>query len=184
MNKQEAIKELANIANGTGWVTYKSACNIVEQINGQQKPLVPKFVIDYYERYKDKFSCFEDWFGYDIFDLRGDFPQIIKVNGWLYANDDNDTNCQRELALATLIVNGIEAVEVEKEKLYTVELPDPNRKGINRIYLGKSNTDSKVFINKGNFNPDKNKNLWLTEEEIKQDFDWAWKFRKEVKNTQ
>lgn len=29
MNKQEAIEKLTNIANGTGWVTCTSACNII-----------------------------------------------------------------------------------------------------------------------------------------------------------
>ena len=53
-------------------------------------------------------------------------------------------------------------------------------KGINRIYLGKSSPNSYVYINKGNFNPEKNKNLWLTEEEIKKDFEWAWQFAKEI----
>lgn len=66
--------------------------------------------------------------------------------------------------------------EIEKEPLYTVEIPDPNRKGNNRIYLGKADNTGKVFINKGTFNPKKNKNLWLTESEIKEDFEWAWQF--------
>ena len=65
---------------------------------------------------------------------------------------------------------------MEEEKLYTVELPDPNRKGTNRIYLCKADNTGKVYICKGNFNPHKNKNLWLTEDEIKKDFHWAWQF--------
>ncbi|MEQ9810325.1 DUF1642 domain-containing protein [Streptococcus jiangjianxini] len=72
----------------------------------------------------------------------------------------------------------------EKEKLYTVQIPDPNSK--NTItYLSRE--DGEIVIN-GIFYydclPD---NEWkddedaqLTEAEIKKDFDWAWQFAKPV----
>lgn len=71
-------------------------------------------------------------------------------------------------------------IAVEKEKLYTVEIPNPNAKGHNKIYLCKADNTGKVYLCKGNFNPRKNKNLWLTEKEIKKDFEWAFRWAEEV----
>ncbi len=52
MNKQEAIEKLTEIANGTGWISHKSACNVVVQIHEPQQVVVPKFVAEYIERCK------------------------------------------------------------------------------------------------------------------------------------
>ncbi|NQO34802.1 hypothetical protein HO966_11175, partial [Streptococcus suis] len=49
MNKQEAIEKLTNIANGTGWVTCTSACNIISQIYEPQTVVVPKEVAEWIE---------------------------------------------------------------------------------------------------------------------------------------
>ncbi|MFI3161546.1 DUF1642 domain-containing protein [Streptococcus suis] len=54
MNKQEAIEKLTNIANGTGWVTCTSACNIISQIDQPQTVVVPKFIADSIEYCKNK----------------------------------------------------------------------------------------------------------------------------------
>ncbi|NQJ54895.1 hypothetical protein HO553_07635, partial [Streptococcus suis] len=54
MNKQEAIEKLTNIANGTGWVTCTSACNIISQIYEPQTVVVPKFIADSIEYCKNK----------------------------------------------------------------------------------------------------------------------------------
>lgn len=146
----------------------------------QQKPVVAQVAIDYYNEYKNVLSSFDEWFcGFydDKFDE--EFEKAEELRIWLYDND-NKINLQHELALATLIVNGPDAVTVEKEKLYTVEIPNPNAKGHNKIYLCKADNTGKVYLCKGNFNPRKNKNLWLTEQEIRKDFDWAWQWKKEV----
>lgn len=69
----------------------------------------------------------------------------------------------------------------EQEKLYTVEIPNPN--GFIRLVLCKD-CDGKLFVATfsggdcwENFGKCK-----LTEAEIKQDFEWAWQFAKEVEN--
>lgn len=72
--------------------------------------------------------------------------------------------------------------EVEKEKKYTVKIPNPNSKGTNKFFLQKDHQTGKVFLCKGNFNPRKNKTLWLTEAEIKKDFEWAWQFAEPVED--
>lgn len=71
--------------------------------------------------------------------------------------------------------------EVEKEKLYTVELPNPNRTDVSLV-LGVYN-DGKVAIFAVCTDSWKyEKRYKLTEAEIKKDFDWAWQFAEEVKN--
>lgn len=79
----------------------------------QPKSKVSQAVLKYYEMNKDLEFDFNDWFDSLIL-LYED-----EVHSWLYDNDYK-TNQQRELAFATLIVNGPEAVEVEQEKEYEV----------------------------------------------------------------
>ncbi|MCK1248895.1 DUF1642 domain-containing protein, partial [Streptococcus uberis] len=94
----------------------------------QPKLEVPQVAIDYYNEYKNVLSSFDEWFcGFydDKFDE--EFEKAEELRIWLYDND-NKINLQHELALATLIVNGPDAVTVQKEKLYTVEIPNPNNR--------------------------------------------------------
>ncbi|WP_249629744.1 DUF1642 domain-containing protein [Streptococcus uberis] len=99
-----------------------------------------------------------------------------KVNEWF---GENERKRQDQFAQAWLTYPNI---TVKKEKLYTVEIPNPHAKGHNKIYLCKDGNTGKVYLCKGNFNPKKNRNLKLTESEIRKDFDWAWQqgFAKEV----
>lgn len=56
---------------------------------------------------------------------------------------------------------------VEKEKLYTVDLPNgqPLVRGINTLYFSQNLATE---------------NVKLTESEIRKDFEWAWQFAEEV----
>lgn len=112
----------------------------------------------------------------------------VTRHGWGYGLEFKST---REQKIKILPVTGgkikkdlvnalIYGYEVEKEKLYTVEIPNPNSKGKNKIFLCSDNNTGKVYLCKGNFNPKKNKNLMLTEAEIRKDFDWAFRWAKEV----
>lgn len=86
----------------------------------QPKPVVPQVAIDYYNEYKNVLSSFDEWFcGFydDKFDE--EFEKAEELRIWLYDND-NKINLQHELALATLIVNGPDAVTVKKEKSYQI----------------------------------------------------------------
>ncbi|HEM2734197.1 TPA: DUF1642 domain-containing protein [Streptococcus suis] len=181
MNKQEAIEiieqskikitnrervifkagEIIGESVQVDYVPLEVVVNTIDQINKPQKVVIPKYIAD-------KIEYCKDTEGYGLFHAMDYCYQYKDSAEWL---EDN----QETFARAWL-----DGYEIEQEKLYTVEIPDPNRKGTNRIYLGKSDPNSKVFIHKGNFNPKKNKNLWLTEEEIKKDFAWAWQFAKEV----
>ena len=143
-----------------------------------KKPVVPQAVMEYYEFYKDTLTSFAEWFENDLEESPSYFEKEEEVQKWLY-DVDYETQKQRELALAILIVNGPEAVEVEKEKLYTVEIPNPNHE--ERPILFKKR-DGKVHIIFPSVPCWRTvKNAQLTESEIKQDFDWAWKYAEEVK---
>ena len=87
----------------------------------REKPVVPQVVIDYYEFYRGKLTNFEEWFAKFEVESDEDFQQMDEVGKWLY-DVDYKTQTQRELALAMLIVNGLDAVEVEKEKRYLVKV--------------------------------------------------------------
>ncbi len=135
------------------------------------KPQVLPVAIEYYEFYKDKLIGFDDWFG-DFFgrDFRQEFGEdrAEELQKWLYDNDF-ETNRERELALATLIVKGPEAVEVIKEKEYRVAIPNGDG---GFVYLVKNTSADDLF-----FVADKNISRYcygLTEEEIKHNHAPLW----------
>ncbi|MGT2898032.1 DUF1642 domain-containing protein [Streptococcus macedonicus] len=132
MNKQEAIEQInymdtLNINDMiTGqqvvMVNKNQVLDIINQIDEPQKPKVPQVAVEFYERYKDDSLVLGEWFG-DFYSNEAieDFPRMDELTKWLYDND-NETNRQREFALVTLVTLGIDAVEVEKEKLYTAKV--------------------------------------------------------------
>lgn len=67
----------------------------------------------------------------------------------------------------------------EKEKLYTVEIPNPN----DFVHTILHRTEKGIIISYSTNENYKNiKQNQLTEAEIKKDFEWAWQFAKEVSN--
>lgn len=122
MNKQELIEKIIDLGR-----PCLDVVELVKQLDEPTKPVVPKVVIDYYGFYKGKLTDFEEWFAEFKVESDEDFQRIDEVGEWLY-NVDFETQKKRELALATLIVNGLDAVEVEEEKRYLVKV-----KGMNRI---------------------------------------------------
>lgn len=150
-------------------IKKRDAKVLLDQIElDQPKPVVPKFVADWVDDSRESDYFFdEEWFDRDY--------QPKDVREWLNLENKRQADINA-LALVTLIVNGPDAVTVEKEKLYTVEIPNPN--GCN-LYLIK--LDKEVVITSdviADVFPD---NLQLTEQEIRKDFDWAWPWKKEVK---
>lgn len=193
MNKQEAIDAIETIESidtltindritgqQVDMVIKSQVLDIISQIDEPEKPVVPQVAIDYYEQYKDNLLSLSEWFdGLYERTFLDEFPDGNNLLRWLHDND-YETNRQRELALATLIVNGVEAVQVEKQKLYTVEIPDPNKIG-NEVNALMMNGFRQVVIKKEYGNDwEKEKGFQLTESEIKQDFEWAWEWAKPV----
>ena len=100
--------------------------------------------------------------------------QSDEVREWL-------THNEREFYEAWLAYPNI---TVEKEKLYTVEIPNPNERQLSFVLMRQlsGNVSIKV-MHRDNLDLLKiDNNLQLTESEIRKDFDWAWQFRKDVEN--
>lgn len=82
-----------------------------------KKPSVPKIALEYYNKYKDKFKEYDDWFRFWYSPLKDEFPNVTELSDWLYDNTDENIIKQRELALATLISNGPTSVIIEEDKV-------------------------------------------------------------------
>ncbi|WP_105106962.1 DUF1642 domain-containing protein [Streptococcus suis] len=161
MNKQEAINRVEELY-GYGSIA-KTVTDIISQIHEPQKVVVPKVVATWIEYCKQS-----------NLDLDHSM-RCTRVNNaetgveeWIYEN-------QETFACAWLF-----GYEIEQEKLYTVEIPDPNSYCDYR-YLSRN--DNGICLDASNDTKWKQKKRnQFTESEIKQDFEWAWDagFAKEV----
>ena len=162
MNKQEAIEEIkkqSTQAYDDFAIMRDTAIHIVNQIDEPQKVTVPKNVAEWIDTL-DEHGLFG--LNYDVVDE--------SVWNWVYENYDCNV---KKLHLAYLY-----GYETEQEKMYTVEIPDPNSYYNYRFLSRNGNC---VCIDASNHNNWKQRREnHLTESEIKQDFDWAWQFAKEV----
>ncbi|HFR3586845.1 TPA: DUF1642 domain-containing protein [Streptococcus suis] len=145
----------------------------VEQVYQFQKPhepqkvVVPKFIADSIEYCKNEE-------GYGLLRAMDYCDEYNDTGEWLERPENQET-----FACAWLF-----GYEIEQEKLYTVEIPDPNRPDV-VTFLYKENGNvfigSDIFLDEvPNYKWKKEPENQLTESEIKQDFDWAWQFAKEV----
>lgn len=140
-----------------------------------EKPVVPQYVADFYESIKDSFewSLYSLCIDFHKRELQEDLFDWFKLGV--------------NKPIETLVKMKLYGYEVEKEQLYTVEIPNPNGDGYGVVYLGR-NEYNKIELRiwdcyssiefSGNWK--KFDNAQLTESEIKGDFGWAWKFAKEV----
>ncbi|VGW44495.1 DUF1642 domain-containing protein [Streptococcus pyogenes] len=122
---------------------------ILDQLD-KPKPEVPQFVADWIE------ECEEE--GLTLKGLFSNSDMPAKIFDWIFGSDEN---CR---LMAEAWINGY---TVEKEKLYTVDLPNgqPLVRGINTLYFSQNLATE---------------NVKLTESEIRKDFEWAWQFAEEV----
>lgn len=126
----------------------------------QPKPVVPQLIFDVIESFDEDVEYLHEHLNH----------QSDEVREWL-------THNERDFYEAWLAYPNI---SVEKEKLYTVEIPNPNGIDDTRHVLIK-NKDGSVrlaFIPFKNF--EEMDEFRLTEAEIRKDFDWAWQWAKEV----
>ena len=179
MNKQEVINKLQSSlypeTSISSWdegynTGITQAIHTVTELDELDKEVVPQFVADWYEEHKDNF---EDGV-YDLFvefyedrrELDTELCQWFKLDG----------NKQIE----TLVKMKLFGYEIEKEKLYTVEIPICNSPlgyhyVLRKTISGEIIIDSFFTNNWGNYDY-----CQLTEEEIKKAHGWAWKYAKEV----
>ena len=179
MNKQEAIKaveqdkiqvgrftEITREVNAiqrkiemVDYVPLETVINIFDKISETEKVTVPKFVAEWIvetEKIHNNLSWV--WFSNPVSD---------ELNAWL----KNHTE--------TFMRAWLDGYTVEKEKLYTVEIPNPNSAG-GKLVLFKQQRSGRLILDMLNPNINTPKYLHLTEAEIKQDFEWAWQWAKEV----
>lgn len=172
MKKQEVIDEIENaipdfILNDyqRGKETGLSyALELVEELDEPEKPVVPQFVADWLEVCKDNLAL----------SLANSMNNIVmrtnnqpdKTIHWLAKNSET-------FAQAWLF-----GYEVEKEKLYTVELPNPNSLDYLMLQKDRRGKISVAWYCTDSWREDER--VQLTEAEIKKDFEWAWQFAKEV----
>ncbi|HEM5170899.1 TPA: DUF1642 domain-containing protein, partial [Streptococcus suis] len=162
MNKQEAIERLEwNVVRTTDFdraedvVVFEKVKSIISQIHEPHKVVVPKFVAEWIEGCKRS--------GWHLQKALYRLDDDWKVGNWAY--DDNDDLIPEKvdmIALAWLF-----GFEIEQEKLYTVEIPDPNNIGT-EVHILMMNGFKQVVIKKELGNDwKKKKGFQLTEEEIK-----------------
>ncbi|MCO4558933.1 hypothetical protein Si096_01498 [Streptococcus infantarius subsp. infantarius] len=176
MNKQEAIERIKNIdtlnindriaGQAIDMVIKNQVLDIISQIDEPQKPVIPKFVAEWIKSQKESFSDVSAIDMYDNLTLDNNGGYYHDV--WLWVIDHH----------YDFIKAWLDGYEVEKEKLYTVEIPNP--RATLHFALSKY-ADGEVYI--GCYNSDDwgdHKCAHLTESEIKQVFEWAWQFAKEV----
>lgn len=167
MNIEEAKEKIKEISYGTGIfltnyeVNSKKVLEILDQLD-KPKPEVPQCVADWIE------ECEEE--GLTLKGLFSNSDMPAKIFDWIFGSDEN---CR---LMAEAWINGY---TVEKEKLYTVEIPNPNSCG-GKLVLYKQQSTGNLILDMLNSNINKPKYLWLTEKEIRKDFDWAWRFAEEV----
>ena len=166
MNKQEAIEIVESRAFNIGDIDL--ACglsytkHIINQIDEPQKVVVPKFIAEWIEELTKSHSNLA-W----VWQV---YPNETKIKNWLESNTEKFMRAW------------LDGFEIEQEKLYTVEIPNPNNEySMNvLIRLPSSGKISLVALHKPNTSYLKNKEYQLTESEIKQDFDFLWQWAKEV----
>ncbi|HEL2145191.1 TPA: DUF1642 domain-containing protein [Streptococcus suis] len=146
--------------------TFRMAVKQVYQFPKQHEPqkvVVPKFVAEWLKEYRHASPLLK------VLNAAEDGRVVPSaVNDWILDN-------QRDFVVAWY-----DGYEIEQEKLYTVELPNPNNIGT-EVHILMMNGFKQVVIKKELGNDwKKKKGFQLTEEEIKKDFEWAWQFREEV----
>ena len=163
MNKEKAIKEIKKASESfyaCDYIKTKVAESIISKINEPQKVVVPKFVAEWIETHKRCMPFLSHLFTDNLDE---------ELKEWLDFSDN-----QNLMAKAWL-----DGYTVEKEPLYTVEIPNPNSAG-GKLVLFKQQSTGRLILDMLNPNINKPKYLQLTESEIKQDFDFLWKFAKHV----
>lgn len=174
MNKQELIKKyegFREIWNNPGSIpALECFLRDLAQLDEPEKPVIPQFVADWYEAHKGNLEYNLYLYQMSIYDEKAEKDDFYY---WMQKSNS---------PIRTLINMHQFGYTIKKEKLYTVEIPNPNCDGLTT--LERVNNDYIVLTQMENY-CDKWYELTeykLTEEEIRKDFEWAWQeeFAKEV----
>lgn len=175
MNKQKAIEKIEKLKGLTikeknlildiEMISKGDVLEIIEQIDEPEKPVIPKYVADWIEWCKKHKVTL---LGAVIAICDNKNIRSLDASGWATKNQETFTKAW------------FYGYKAEKEKLYTVEIPIANSP-LGYHYVLRKTTSGEVIIdsfftdNWGNYDY-----CQLTEEEIKKDFAWAWKWAEEV----
>lgn len=187
MNKQEVIEAIENErtnCDDTIWGgAYDEAIDdtlaIVRQLDEPEKAVLNEEEAEWLGRLKKAKSFLNCLY---IITRQGwghDFEFYVHEEKYklLYRDDNDEDSEQTKNRLVNALIYGY---EVEKEKLYTVEIPNPH--GLGHTVLVKDMYGNIFITYVMNSDWRKSKVNQLTEAEIKEDFEWAWQFAEEVKN--
>lgn len=189
MNKQEVIDDIENAIPDFLLNDYQRgkeaglsyALESVEELDEPEKVVVSKLEAEWLDKLKAYYRHREDrlyvitrqgWGNDFCFSCHG---EQIELSYEPYKWKEDIESVKRRLVNAILY-----GYEVEKEKLYTVEIPNPNSIG-GKLVLFKQQSTGRLILDMLNPNINKPKYIHLTEPEIKKDFEWAWQFAKKVK---
>ncbi|KKF49712.1 hypothetical protein Javan636_0038 [Streptococcus phage Javan636] len=187
---KEAIKarskEMAekNAINSFGHIPVQQAIPISDVIKildqlDQPKTVLKKEHAEWLEELKNEFP----------YNLPNQLYHITR-QGWGYGLVF-ESNAGQKIKISNLddgklkkdLVNAlIYGYTVEKEKLYTVVIPNPHEKQLSYVLMRRPNGNVIInVVHSSNLDLLKTDNdLQLTEAEIRKDFDWAWQWKKEV----
>ena len=125
MNKQELIKHIEDLPYKEGsivdkiYISRKGLLELVKQLDEPEKAKVPQFVADWYEEHKDNLEYnIWDWMKYNLEPKK---RENVIFSQWLGKTVNNPVE--------TLIKMKLFGYEVEKEKLFRVEM-----KGISSLF--------------------------------------------------
>lgn len=176
MNKEEAKKHVEENSQCCRFPTCETMLkedilNLLDQLD-QPKPEVPQFLAEWYENNKENFESVLFRIGWEYHEFEG----ICKGSDFGKWLENSDKPFQ------TLINMHQFGYTVEKEKLYTVEIPNPHEKQLSFVLMRKPGGNIIInVVHSSNLDLLKTDNdLQLTEQEICKDFDWAFRWAKEV----
>ena len=176
MNKQELINRLKEILTTPSEIEgydfdygydfgIERAIALAEQLDEPEKPVVPKYVADWIEWCKKNNITF---LGACTAICDNKNIRSLDASGWATKNQE------------TFAKAWFYGYEVDKEKLYTVEIPICNSP-LGYHYVLRKTISGEIIIDSFFTNNWVNYDYCqLTEEEIKKVYDWAWKYAKEV----
>lgn len=139
-------------------MTKDSVLELVRQLDEPQKVVVAEWIEDFKQT------------NYTIPELLSSC-MTDEVDNWYHENSEQFMRAW------------LDGYEIEKEKLYTVEIPNQkiNKGPIAAIALVKNHSNEvqiSVFIGAGDWKEDARSHL--TESEIRKDFEWAWQWAEPV----
>ena len=147
-------------------VSVTQVYDLIDQLDEPEKVVIPQFVADFIEKWKNEYLTMSEWFNFNY-----DDDEEHEVFKWLYDNDYEE-NTRREYLLINAIRYGY---EVEKEQLYYVL--DKHGKTLLMLMGGEVCTSGGYVLSESTFTKDI---YQLTEKQIKDYDQRFWSFALEV----